>query len=224
MAFVIASLNVGAVGSEIDATGRTFRSAVRRTPVSGPLWLGEDGFAGDASAYKGHHGPNMTLHVFSIDHYAHYERLASRPLPVPAFGENFTTIGGVETGVCIGDRYAVGGASVAITQPTERCATPGRALGLPSLRGWIEASGYTGYYMRVLRPGWVAPGDTLTLQDRPLSQWSVDRVTRALRDGLEDDRLFETVLALEPLSNEWKARMRTLRARKLAANARGSRS
>ncbi len=191
---VIRSLNTGGVQPLAGEHGQLFHSAVRRTPRAGPQYLDVGGFAGDRSYESVHHTRNMDLHAFSLDHYPHYEALAGKRFPVPAFGENLSLSGGVETEVCIGDRFQVGGALVELTQPTERCPTPGRSLGLPPLLKWIRQSLYTGYYLRVLRPGWVSAGDELVLRERPLPQWTVDRVNRALFERLDDAALYEEVL------------------------------
>jgi MOSC domain-containing protein YiiM len=184
--------------------------------------LGPRGFTGDASFEECHHTPNMDVHVFSLDRYAHYELLAQRTFPVPAFGENLSVRGGLETEVCIGDRYSNGEVVVEVSQPTERCGTPGRSLGLPMLRKWIEECLHTGYYLRVIRPGYVTAGDEFLLQDRPLPEWSVDRINRALFRGYTGDELYDAVLALPLLSTDWKERLTILRARWLSADARRS--
>ncbi len=216
----IASLNVGSVKRIVDAAGTAYRSGIRRPARTEPQFLAERGFLGDASRFKGHHTVNSAVHVFPLAHYVHYEALAGKTLPVPAFGENFTVDGGAETEVCIGDVFEVGDALVELSQPTERCPTPGRSLDIQELKQWIEACAFTGYYLRVLRPGWVRVNDRMVLQERTLPDWSVDRVTRALLHEIGDEALYEEILALGTLSDDWKARMRVLRGRWLARSER----
>ena len=217
---VIASLNTGDVQTLVDDRGNVYQSAVRRTPRSDAQFLGERGFAGDRSFEAGHHTPNMDVHAFSIDHYPHYEALAGKPFAIPSFGENFSLRGGVETEVCIGDLFAVGTALVEVSQPTERCPTPGRSAGVPALRKWIFECFYTGYYLRVIQTGWVRRGDELVLRERPLPQWTVDRVSRAVFEQFDAAEQFEAMLALPPLSSDWKARANVLRERRRAKQQR----
>lgn len=219
MKFTIHSLNIGGVQTIADERGRLFETAVRKRPCEGPQYLGPHGLAGDESFEACHHTENMDVHVFSLDRYAHYEQLASRTFPIPAFGENFSVSGGLETDVCIGDRYTNGSAVVEISQPSERCGTPGRSLGVPMLRKWIEECLYTGYYLRVIEPGWVAAGDEFTLVKRPLPEWSVDRINRALFREYENEELYHAVLALPLLGSDWKERTTILRARWMKARA-----
>lgn len=100
-----------------------------------------------------------------------------------------------------------------VSQPTERCGTPGRHAGLPHLLRWMHECGYTGYYLRILEPGWIAPGDTLRLVERPLPAWTVERLTQALFKDIGDVGLVDTLQGLPHLSQDWKDRLRVLHAR-----------
>lgn len=215
---VIRSLNTGGVQTLVDDRGVEYQSAVRRTPRSDAQYLGERGFEGDASFEDDHHTPNMDVHVFSLDRYPHYEALAGKKFPIPAFGENFSVSGGIETEVCVGDLYAAGTALLEVSQPTERCGTPGRSLGVPGLKKWTFACFYSGYYMRVIQPGWVRRNDEMVLRERRLPLWTVERVNRAMVEGIGDEALYQEMLALPYLSGDWKDRARVFRSRWLAVS------
>jgi MOSC domain-containing protein YiiM len=217
---VIRSLNTGGVNTLTDDRGVAYQSAVRRTPRSDAQFLGERGFDGDASFEHDHHTPNMDVHVFSLDRYPHYEALAGKKFPIPAFGENFSVTGGIESEVCVGDLYAAGTALVEVSQPTERCGTPGRSLGAPGLKRWIYACFYSGFYLRVIRTGWVRRGDEMVLRERRLPEWTIERVNRAMVEHIGDEALYEEILALPYLSSDWKDRTRVLRDRWLTAQQR----
>jgi MOSC domain-containing protein YiiM len=217
---VVRSLNVGCVEDLFDEHGRAFRSAVRKRPCDTAQYLGERGFPGDESFYEDHHTPNMAVHVFSLDRYPYFEELAGKRLSIPTFGENLSVDGGIETEVCIGDVFEVGTALVEVSQPTERCGTPGRSAHVHGIKKWSFASLYTGYYLRVIRPGSVSVHDEMRLADRRLPEWTIERVSAAMVRYLDDERLFNEILALRVLSEEWKARMRVLRARLLAGRQR----
>ncbi len=217
---VIRSLNVGGVDDVVDDRGVPYRTAVRRMPHADARYLGERGFAGDGSFESGHHTPNMDVHAFSLDRYPHYEALAGKTFPIPAFGENLSLSGGTETDVCVGDIFAAGTALLQVSQPTERCGTPGRSIGVPMLKKWIFACLFSGYYLRVVRTGWVRRGDELVLRERTNPEWTVDRVNRVMFERFDDDALFEAMLALPLLSSDWKDRALVLRERRRAAHAR----
>ncbi len=213
---LIRYLNVGHARDLVDDHGNVYRSAVRRETREGPQYLGPRGFVGDSSFRENHHTPNMDVHVFSLDRYPHYEALAGKTLQIPTFGENFSVSGGIETEVCVGDLYRAGSAVVEVSQPTERCPTPGRNAGVAHLLRWIQQSFYTGYYLRVISLGWVSAGDELILQERRYPRWTIDRVTRAVFEHIDDEGSYDELLALPLLSDDWKDRMSGLRVRWLA--------
>jgi MOSC domain-containing protein YiiM len=104
--------------------------------------------------------------VFATESYRIFERRAGRSLPVPSFGENLTVSGYDERVACVGDILRVGGALVQVSMPTEHCNKPGRLVGAPQLLKWILETLRTGFYLRVLEPGAIAPG-TPASESRP---------------------------------------------------------
>jgi MOSC domain-containing protein YiiM len=72
----------------------------------------------------------------------------------------------------------------------------------------VVESRRSGWYYRVLETGIVAPGDSLTLIDRPHPEWSVERVfTLLIAGGHRQDRPAVAALAgLPALSPGWRAR------------------
>ena len=68
--------------------------------------------------------------------------------------------------------------------------------------------------------GWVRAGDELLLRERRLPEWTVDRVNRVVFEHMDDDTLFEAMLALPQLSSDWKDRALVLRERFRAAQRR----
>ena len=65
----------------------------------------------------------------------------------------------------------------------------------------------TGWYYRVVRPGIIAPGDTITLVDRETERFSIDefwRVQLAHRPAI--DALVE-LIGVSGLAPEWKRRL-----------------
>lgn len=190
------------LGSRPD--GEPFISSIGRTPVTGPVMLTVAGFEGDACQYRGHHGANMAVNVFCDEHYAWFEEQAGRPMPRPAFGENLTLGGYTEEDARIGDRLRLGQALVEVTQPREPCSNVAMFNGLPRIVKWMAQSGRTGFYLRVLEPGPVAPNAQLALVERGDAQWTVARLNRAMFGAELDIEATYAQLALHPrLSENW---------------------
>ena len=96
--------------------GTQAKSAIAKRPVAGRLWLGPEGFDGDAQADRRvHGGPEKAVHHYPLDHYQAW-RVDLGDLPVlgapGAFGENISGAGLTEETVAVGDIFQLGGALV----------------------------------------------------------------------------------------------------------------
>lgn len=186
--------------------GRTIESAIAKRALSGPVTVGAAGIDGDEQGDRRNHGgPDQALCFFPAEHYAHFERLLGRPLARPAFGENLTTSGLDEHGLCIGDRLRVGGALCEVTMPRSPCYRVGARHGAPAFPLWMEESGFTGGYLRVLEPGELAAGDPIALVARPHPHATLAEANRVKN---RDRRDLATIRALlvPQLGAAWRRR------------------
>ena len=77
----------------------------------------------------------------------------------------------------------------------------------------IKTSGFTGFYFKVLEPGWVSPDDRLTLLEKGEGCFSVEEMNRFLfRDNPDQERL-QQACELKTLSADW---VRLLRKRRVS--------
>ena len=208
----IVSLQVGrpaAHTSEVkDGQDAVWVSSIWKTPTLARIRLGREDLDGNAQAdLKNHGGPDKAVCCYAAEHYPAWRDalgLSEAEFGPGAFGENFTLVGLPEEAVCIGDVYSVGTACVQVSQPRMPCWKVGRRWERPSLPAEIQATGRTGYYLRVLEPGEVGAGDALTLRDRPLPAWTVARVNRAMYVDKADADLAETLACLPLLAEAWR--------------------
>ncbi|NNL65532.1 MAG: MOSC domain-containing protein [Myxococcales bacterium] len=211
----IVSVQAGPVETFTPSDGQPLESAIRKRDRVGPVAVDRDGIACDAVFETHvHGGPERALHVFDRASYRHFEALAGRPLPVPTFGENLTVEGYDEFEARVGDRLRAGTALLEVSQPTERCAKPGRHAGEPRLLKWILASDRCGFYLRVLEPGSLAAGDALGLLERGPEQATIARLAALMTRGLEDAEGVRAAHAIPALADEWKQRLEVLRERR----------
>jgi MOSC domain-containing protein YiiM len=156
------------------------RSGIAKRAVGEPVWLSAQGLASDQQADLRHHGgPEKALHHYPHEHYAHWARWSRRQdlLAQPgAFGENLSSTGLDEGQVCIGDVFALGGATVQLSQGRQPCWKLDARFGEAGLARQMQAQGRTGWYYRVLKPGWLQAGDGLQLLERPHLDWPLARV------------------------------------------------
>ena len=146
-------------------------SAIWKQPAAGPLRITKEGIAGDVQADRRvHGGPEKAVHHYAGENYA---RLAARfpqiadALVVGSIGENISTFGLDESSVCIGDTFRLGSAVVQVSQPRRPCWKIDARYGLGGITAFINESGHTGWYYRVLEEGEVTDGDEITLIGRP---------------------------------------------------------
>jgi MOSC domain-containing protein YiiM len=163
----IAFLNVGRPQIVVFEDHR-YSTAIRRKSSAESIELTPRGLLGDRVADSRHHGSaDQALCVYSLENYALVGEFVGRKLEIPSFGENLTTLGTLETQVCIGDIFQIAVARVQITQPRQPCATLARNLLNSDVIEWIARTGRSGFYLRVLSPGTLHADDSIELVDRP---------------------------------------------------------
>lgn len=184
--------------------GNPMTSAVRKRPADGPVRCAPEGLEGDGVAYPSHGGPWGALHVFPWDHYPWFEARAGRPLPPPVFGENLTVCGWTERDARVGDRVRIGTAVLRVTQPTKRCNTMGRSLGIPAFLSWIQEELRTGWYLAVEEPGVIAPGDAVETLERGPEDLGIDALNDAMFRTIDDEDRVNALLARDEVSPPWR--------------------
>ena len=191
----VVSVNVGQP-REVLWHGKRVLTAIFKEPVSGPIRLEPDNFAGDRQAdLEVHGGPDKAVYVYPAAYYDEWRReLPESDLACGAFGENLTLAGVSDQTVFIGDRYRVGSAEVVVTQPRLPCYKLGIRFGRDSFVKQFLASGRTGFYFRVVRSGAIAAGDTGTLLAREEHGVSVADIVRLyVRDRSDEDGLLRAL-------------------------------
>jgi len=216
MNWSLLSLRVG----QVQSGPRGKPTAIDKQPVAEPQYLGLTGFQLDQQGDTVHHGgPEKAVHHYAADHFDWWRaELAAQParnLQPGAFGENLSTLGLTEDEAALGDVFQLGRAVLQISQPRQPCWKLNVRMNVPDMALRVQMSGRTGWYYRVLEPGWVAPGDALARVQRPHAHWTLACTLRVLyRDGLNMEALAQ--LAELPVL---APRMRALAQRRLASCA-----
>jgi len=171
---------------ELARASGVVRTGLRKQPVTGRIWLGPRGLAGDECADRKHHGhEDQALCVYPMEYYPAWREwlgLDAAAFPYGSFGENFTTSGLVESEVFAGDQVRIGEAVVEVTKPRQPCATLNRVWERPDFAAHMGREGWTGWYMRVLTPGHVDAGDAWELLVRQPHAQSIAALWAAKRD------------------------------------------
>jgi MOSC domain-containing protein YiiM len=200
------------IGQIAPLGNRHVPSAFVKKPISGRVMVQRLGLVGDQQAdLRAHGGPDKAVYCYPIEHYANWlaERPSAEALLVPGgFGENLTTRGFDEDGVCIGDILRIGSVTTQVTEPRQPCFKLGLRFGdMQMLRAMIR-SGRSGWYLRVLEPGLVEAGASITTIDRLNPSWPVGRLNRLMRGDVRPDEIAE-LASLRGLANDLRIATRS---------------
>lgn len=182
-----------------------WRSGIVKHPVSGPVWLNALGLEGDGQAdLRNHGGPDRAVNLYPAEHYTFWRQTPGlEAMSGGAFGENFTTLGLLETTACLGDVFQVGEALVEISQPRGPCYKLDRRWKVADLSRRAEQTRRFGWYFRVLQEGYVQAGSDLTLVSHPYPQWTIERVWNTAFDATLRGDIRE-LLQCPALSEGWR--------------------
>ncbi len=200
------SVNVG-LPRDVTWNGKTVRTAIWKSPVTGRRMVRKLDIDGDAQAdLAGHGGEHRAVFVYQMDSYHYWERFLGRnDFTFGQFGENFTVEGLPDNEVCIGDRYRIGGAEFEVTQPRVTCYRVGIRMNEPRMPALLVAQHRPGFYFRVLQEGEVGAGDDIVkIIDGP------ERISVADADALlylpgQSSEQLQRALRIPALSKGWQS-------------------
>ncbi|WP_235847654.1 MOSC domain-containing protein [Paenibacillus tuaregi] len=202
--FEIVSVNTGKVQPLMNHS-KPANSAIVKQPTKEELFLSELNLQGDEQAdLVFHGGVDKALCVYSFDHYPFWEKEFDIDLPLGAFGENLTVKGLTEEQVCIGDTFQWGEAVVQVSQPRRPCYKISARYNIPQFTLKVTNTGYTGFYLRVLKQGMVSAGEALVRLQRHDAGITIAEVNRiTLHDKLDLEGA-KRLVDLEILADSWR--------------------
>lgn len=198
----------------MEYRGATGSTGIGKQPADGPVavsapgpkGIAGSGLAGDAVVNLQHHGgDDQAVYAYAREDLDAWERELGRELPAGTFGENLTTSGLDVTHARIGERWRVGPRLLLeVTSARIPCMTFQGRLGEP---GWIKRftqASVPGAYLRVVEPGEIRAGDTITVEHRPGHDVTIALAFRGMTTQREVlPRLLEAGEALHPELREW---------------------
>ncbi|WP_162872670.1 MOSC domain-containing protein [Austwickia chelonae] len=185
--------------------GRDIASGAVKDEAPGPVRFGPDGPDGDEQADLRHHGgPDKAVLAYAGHHYRSWGERYGLDLPEGAFFENLSLVPPStnhehrepsrasslssslplvdENSVRIADIWQVGSATLQVSQPRRPCFKLARRWAIPDLVQRVQTTGWSGWYLRVVTPGTITPGDQVHLLDTDARQPTVALVSRVLND------------------------------------------
>ena len=187
------------------------RTAIDKRPVEGTVRIEPRGVAGDEVADHKHHGGlDQAVYAFAREDYAHWKAELGRPLAAGAFGENLTTVGLDVQGARIGERWQLGACLLEVADVRIPCSTFAGFVGEPDWVRRFTANGEPGAYLRVIEPGEVRAGDSITVAETRPHDLTIGYAFRAATTQPE---LLPALAAEERLGGSLRGRVEKYLAR-----------
>lgn len=201
----VVSVNVGEP-RPVTYRGKTVRTGIWKHPVEGRIAIVGDNLVGDRQAdLRVHGGRDKAIYGYPSEHYAWWhERLPDADLSWGAFGENLTVEGLLESEARIGERFRVGDAELAITQPRTPCFKLGIKFARPQIVKEFLRSERSGFYFAIVRPGTIGAGDAIErVHAEPESPTVTELVRLSVADEI-DAATLRRLVALPGLAAVWR--------------------
>jgi MOSC domain-containing protein YiiM len=151
-------------------------TAFHKQPVSGAVAVGRLGLAGDEQADPSVHGGlTKAVYAYPHEHYAVWQTLRAQAGLAPwgdtaaggLVGENLTLTGLLEAQAWVGDVLRFPRCALAVSEPRFPCFKFDAAMGFRQASKMMAQSGYCGFYLGVVEPGDLAPGEAYELVPGP---------------------------------------------------------
>ena len=181
---------------------KSVASAINKKTISDlhnlqPIEITTLGVKGDEQAdLSVHGGIEKAIYVYPVEHYAFWNKLLTREtkrsvtLQHGAIGENFTIEGLLETEVFVGDRLLMGGLEFSVVKLREPCFKFNAALSYKGAAKAMLQSGFSGWYLRVIKTGLLSAGTEITLIPGPRNT-SIAQQNQALLHNRNQKDLWE---------------------------------
>lgn len=163
MIYTLEAISTGKVEDLPYSTKRPMRSALNKKRFAGSMWLSNTGFVEDEQEYKGHGGPDKAVCLYSKKNYSLWEQDVTVLPEYAMFGENITVSDLDEQDVHFGDQFKLDDAVLEVSEIREPCWKIQEKYKIPNLIKRMSNSGKTGFYLRVLKEGYVQEDSNLEL-------------------------------------------------------------
>jgi MOSC domain-containing protein YiiM len=200
---VVRSVNVGQA-RELMLRGRPHPTGIFKQPVEGRVLLADNHVQGDLQADRKYHGgPLKAVYSYTVEDYAWWEKELGMSLPPATFGENLTLEGISTADALVGERWAVGGAVLAVTQPRTPCWKLAAKMQEPGFVRRFKQAGRNGAYLAIVQEGEVGAGDSVDVIHRPSHPISIGMISFLNYADREVGRLLMELISEEPSAEEW---------------------
>ncbi|GKU79235.1 MOSC domain-containing protein [Paenibacillus sp. L3-i20] len=193
-------------------------SGIFKEPTKESHFVSRMGIQGDGQGDLVHHGgEDKAVCAYFQTRYPYWEALFNRSFAHGSFGENFTLSHWTEDDLFIGDIVTIGEVTLQISQPRQPCFKLGLRNEMPALPMLSQQTGYTGFYFRVLKEGYVHAGQQFNIVDRHPAKVSLAYANQMMYVEKDNVEAIRKVLEVKELAASWQNQF-TSRLEKLLNN------
>lgn len=197
---------VGQPSELSDGKGHSVQSAINKTVVNHAIYLTETNLEGDRQAdTKNHGGKDKAVLAYSYDHYPFWEKRLGKSFKYGAFGENLTLSRLSEANLHIGDQFQLDAAVIQVSQPRQPCFKLAFKHGFKAMPLWVEETGRSGIYFRVLKEGEISPKPKLRLLEKGKGTLSLQEINEILFSRTPNLEKWHEVADQEGLASRLRA-------------------
>ncbi|HEY3063029.1 MAG TPA: MOSC domain-containing protein [Chloroflexota bacterium] len=198
----LVSVNVGRPRT-VPWNGSTVTTSIWKAPVGGRIAVRGVNVEGDDQADRSvHGGSDKAVYAYGVQDYRWWSAELGRELEPGSFGENLTIDGFDVSDALIGERWHIGDVVFEVSQPRIPCYKLGIRHSDAEFPRRFATAERPGAYLRIIHPGSVATGDTVTVLSRPAHGLTARLVSRAYHT---DRSLVPRLLEVPELTASWRA-------------------
>ncbi len=192
---------------EITYRGKQVKTGIFKIPAMGSVRVTKQGLESDVQVDRALHGGfDKAVYAYPIEHYAAWRTVLGpgvlERFGYGAFGENLTIEGLLEHEVRVGDELKIGSAIFMVQAPRTACYKLATKFGIGDMQKRFNASGRSGFYLRVLEEGEVKTGDEISISRLAEQAISVADLQRLLKIDPQNRDLLDAALATVDLPKD----------------------
>lgn len=153
------------IGQAERLPGKSYKTGIYKTQVTGSVLIDEFGLVGDAVCNKKHHGgPDQAVLLEGSVTLDWWRAELGQAVPFGTFGENLVIEDLDNRDVAVGDQFHLGDVVLEATSPRSPCNTLSARMGAPGFSRAFLKAGRPGIYCRVIKPGTFQSGDDVSYE------------------------------------------------------------
>lgn len=186
-------------------TNKEFLSSYKKTKVLKKVFVNSEGLVSDNQSDRKHHGgEHKAICAFCKDEYTYFENMHDLTLQECSFGENLTLLDIKDKDICLADRFIFGDTILEVTQPREPCFKISSILAIKTITSDVIKACKTGFYLRVIKEGYVDKNSSLKLISRKYEDLNIEFINKIFLDPKDNQENIKIIISCPELGPAYR--------------------